>query len=167
MCRVWVCGRVFLCTQAGPQLNYVAKAGFTVAAILLPLPPRWSARMLGVYHQAQPCACLWGVLSYMVSEWQPQLLFLSCHFLYLLPFFKTGSLVGWELPKCASACLLSLVQGLYLHTTTHAVGTGDWTRVLIFARQAPHGLSHLLSPWLLLFFLQSPPHRHFNKVAES
>lgn len=111
MCRVWVCGRVFLCTQAGPQLNYVAKAGFTVAAILLPLPPRWSARMLGVYHQAQPCACLWGLLFYMVSEWQPQLLFLSCHFLYLFPFFKTGSLVGWELPKCASACLCLWCKG--------------------------------------------------------
>lgn len=119
MCWVWVCGRVFLCTQAGLQLNYVAKAGFTFAAILLPLPPRWSARMLGVCLTRPSHVHVCGV---SFSIWWLSANRSSCFsvviFLYLFPFFKTGSLVGWELPRCASACLCLSCKG-FAYTLPH------------------------------------------------
>lgn len=47
-------------------------------------------------------------------------------FVYLFSFFETGSLVGWERPKCASACLRLWCKGCaYTLPHTHAVGAED------------------------------------------
>lgn len=116
MCWVWVCGRVFLCTQAGLQLNYVAKAGFTFAAILLPLPPRWSARMLGVcltgpshVHVCGGSFSIWW-LSANRSSCFSVVIFCICFLSLRQGLLLAGNFPGVLAPVCVSGARVLLTH---------------------------------------------------------